>query len=130
MTSSLKRLLAVTLVGVAVTVACGGGPKATSSQTPPAAPPATTAAAGSAASVAPGDFGVPECDQYMRKYLACIDSKVPDMVRPTLKASLDQQKQAWKKAASTPEGKAGLAAACTQMEGQSKAAMQAYGCSW
>lgn len=122
---TLNRLCAVACASVVLTAGCGGGDK------PAPAPPPTTAAAGSSvASVAAGDFGVPECDQYMKKYLACIDGKVPDMVKPTLKASLDQQKDAWKKAAATPEGKAGLANACTQMEAQSKAAMQAYGCTW
>lgn len=123
MTSNHKRLVAVAFASVVVAAGCGGGEK-----TAPAPPPST--AATSTSGVAAGDFGVPECDQYMKKYMACIDSKVPDMVKPTLKASFDQQKEAWKKAASTPEGRAGLANACTQMEAQSKTAMQAYGCTW
>ena len=80
--------------------------------------------------VAEGDFGVPECDNYMRKYLACIDSKVPETARPMLKQALDQSKAAWKQAASTPAGKAGLAAGCTQAEATAKQSMAAYGCEW
>lgn len=124
MTKNSQTLVAVILASVAAASGCGGGSKTTP------APPPSTGGAASTSSVAAGDFGVPECDQYMKKYMACIDGKVPDMVKPTLKTAFEQQKDAWKKAASTPEGKAGLANACTQMEAQSKAAMQAYGCSW
>ncbi|HXY39035.1 MAG TPA: hypothetical protein VEQ10_05165 [Vicinamibacteria bacterium] len=80
--------------------------------------------------VAAGDFGVPECDSYMRKYLACIDSKVPEMARAPLKQALDQQKAAWKQAAATPQGKAALASGCSQAEAASKQSMSAYGCQW
>jgi hypothetical protein len=80
--------------------------------------------------VAAGDFGVPECDRYMEKYLACIDSKVPKAMQAMVRQGLDQSKQAWKKAAETPQGKAGLATACTQAEAAAKQAMSAYGCSW
>jgi hypothetical protein len=80
--------------------------------------------------VAAGDFGVPECDEYMKKYLACIESKVPEAGRAMLKTSLDQQKAAWKQAASTPEGKAGLAMGCKAATDAAKAAVAAYGCTW
>jgi hypothetical protein len=80
--------------------------------------------------VAAGDFGVPECDEYMKKYLACIESKVPEAGRAMLKASLDQQKAAWKQGASTPEGRAALATGCKAAADQTKAAVAAYGCTW
>ena len=80
--------------------------------------------------VAAGDFGVPECDSYMKKYLACIDAKVPDAVRVPFKQAFDQQKAAWKQAASTEQGRAGLAMGCTQAEAAAKQSMSAYGCQW
>lgn len=118
------QLLSVAVIaGSGMLGACSGGSK-------PAPPPANAPASGAAA-VAAGDFGVPECDEYMRKYLACIDGKVPEMARGMMKQSLDQQKAAWKQAASTPEGRTGLAAGCKAADEQTKAAVvQTYGCAW
>ena len=121
MSLKVKGFLVCACVSVAFALACGGGEKAA----PDAKP-----AGGTSLAVAEGDFGVPECDNYMRKYLACIDSKVPETARPMLKQALDQSKAAWKQAASTPAGKTGLAAACTQAEATAKQSMAAYGCEW
>jgi hypothetical protein len=66
----------------------------------------------------------------VRKYLACIDSKVPDAARTMVRQGLDQSRAQWKQAAATPEGRAGLANACAQAEAASKTAMAAYGCEW
>ena len=97
-------------------------------------PPATTATQPATTSVAPavaaGDFGVPACDQYMRKYLACVDSKVPEAGRAAMRQSFEHARAAWKQAASTPEGRQHLAAACTQAEATAKQAMAPYGCAW
>ncbi len=109
------------LAGSLLTLACGSSRKA--EQVAPAVAQSQTA-------VADGDFGVPECDQFMKKYLACIDAKVPDVARASMKQALDQTRTAWKQAAATPQGRASLAAACTQMEANTKQATQAYGCQW
>jgi curli biogenesis system outer membrane secretion channel CsgG len=116
------------IVGVAlVSAACGGSSSS--------APPATTAAkpAGATSSLgttAAGEFGVPECDSYMSKYKACLDSKVPDNVKPMLKTTLDQTAAAWRQAASTPQGKSALAQSCAQQETLAKQTLAPYGCSW
>ena len=73
--------------------------------------------------------GVPECDDYLSKYQACVDSKVPESARATFKQSLDQTRAAWRSAITTPGGKNGLAAACTQARDAAKTSMAAYGCS-
>ena len=95
------------------------------------APPATTSAPAksAAAPVATADsVGIPECDDYLTKYQACVQSKVPEAARGALKQSIDQTRAAWRTAAGTPGGKEGLAAACKQARDGSKAAMAAYGC--
>ena len=100
------------------TLACGG------EQAPP--PPATTAPAATAPTMAPaatvaaGDFGVPACDSYMKKYMACVDSKVPEQARAMMRQSLEQTKMQWKQAATTPQGRDGLTMACTQAEATSR----------
>jgi hypothetical protein len=106
--------------------ACGGGGEA--AKPAPAASPA--AAAAPAAAAGASEFGVPECDDYIKKYLACIDSKVPEAARATVRQSLDQTKSAWTQAAATPQGKAGLAMGCKAATDAAKTAMAAYGCSW
>ncbi len=47
------------------------------------APPAGDPAAGYV------DIGVPECDQFARKYLACIE-KVPETTRAMVRQAFDQ----------------------------------------
>lgn len=108
-------------------LACGGGSQSTSTSQPAAKPAATTT---TTAAVAKGDFGVPECDEYMSKYLACIDSKVPEAARAMMRQGMEQTKAAWKQAASTPEGRQGLVMGCKAASDGAKQAMQAYGCTW
>jgi hypothetical protein len=133
MTSSSRTVLAVFCVAV-MGVSCTSekaappaaqAPAAAATAAVPAAPASTTSLA-----VAEGDFGVPECDQFMKKYLECIDGKVPEMARVPLKQALDQQKAAWKQAASTPQGKAALATGCLKAEATAKQSTAAYGCQW
>jgi BRCT domain type II-containing protein len=73
-------------------------------------------------------IGVPECDDYIAKYEACVNGKVPEMARAQFNSSMKTLRDAWRKAASTPEGKAGLAAGCKQATEQAKTSMKAYGC--
>jgi len=113
-------------LAVAITAACGEAPAPAK-----AAPaPAPTQAAAAPVPAAAAEFGVAECDDYMTKYLACVDSKVPEAARAALRQSLDQTKAQWKQAASTPEGKSGLAMACKQMTETARVSMTAYGCSF
>ena len=91
-----------------------------------AAEPATATSTSAATS---GDgVGVPECDEYITKYQACVTSKVPEAARASLVQSVDSMRTAWKAAAGTAEGKASLAAACKQAREAAKGAMGAYGC--
>ena len=89
-------------------------------------PPTTPAGA----TVATGDFGVPACDQYMHKYMACVDSKVPEQARAMMRQQLEQTRTQWKQAASTPQGRDGLKMACEQAEASAKQALSVYGCAW
>jgi hypothetical protein len=80
---------------------------------------------------ASGDkIGVAECDEFIQKYEACVNSKVPESGRSMVKANLDAMRNAWKKAAETPQGKAGLAQGCKTALEQAKTTMGSYGCSW
>jgi hypothetical protein len=130
MSFNTRTAFAAALASAALTLGCGGGDKPAAELPRTTLPPATMAAPATMPAVATGDFGVAECDNYMKKYLACVDSKVPEAARAMMRQQLDQTKAAWKQAASTPQGKAGLSAGCKQIDQQSGPAMKAYGCTW
>lgn len=111
------------LVGVAVAVLASLSIAACTGGAPKAEPPAAAAGGGVSG------FGVKECDDYLNAVLACIDNKVPEAARAAMRQGIEQSKTGWQQAASTPQGKAGLATACQQARDAAKAAYAAYGCS-
>src|SRR6185503_5802401 len=58
--------------------------------------PATTTASTS------GSVGVPECDDFLKKYDSCT-SKVPEMVRAQYENAGKQMRDQWKKLAENPQ---------------------------
>jgi hypothetical protein len=111
----MALLFSLCLAIGALMLACGGGAD-------------TSNGGGTTAS---GDkIGVAECDEFIQKYEACVNSKVPESARSMVKANLDTMRNAWKKAAETPQGKSSLAQGCKQALDQAKTTMGSYGCSW
>jgi hypothetical protein len=95
--------------------------KTTSASTPSTTTPPSTS----------GDkIGVPECDDFIAKYDACVSSKVPEAVRPTFKNAVDQWRTSWKKLADNPATKDTLAKACKDAAAQQEAALKQYGCTF
>ena len=88
----------------------------------------TTTTSSTSATSTGDKIGVPECDDYIAKYEACINGKVPEMARAQFNSAMKSARDAWRQAASTPQGKAGLAAACKQATEQAKTSMKSYGC--
>jgi hypothetical protein len=84
--------------------------------------------AADAAPMAADSTGVAECDDYLTKYMACVNDKVPAASRAAMQQGIDQAKAGWVQAAATPEGKAGLAQACKAASDAAKASMKAFGC--
>ena len=119
--SDRSIFIVLALAAGLVVSACGGG--ASQQQAQPANQPAATTAAAAGA-----QFGVPECDEYIAKYVACIDSKVPESARAMVRQQLDQTKAQWQQAASAPGGKEGLAMGCKAATDAARTAMSAYGC--
>jgi hypothetical protein len=73
-------------------------------------------------------IGVPECDDFMAKYDACVTGKVPEAQRAQYKSSLDQWRNSWKALAANPQTKGTLAAACKTSLEQARTSMKSYGC--
>ena len=75
-------------------------------------------------------IGVPECDDFIAKYEACVSSKVPEAARAQFRKALRQWRESWRKLAANPQGRATLASACKQAAEQQAAALKAYGCAF
>lgn len=138
MTTKLISLFALCVLLGTVMLACGGAAdnaNTTTTNAPantntkaaatPAASPASTTTASTG-----GDIGVAACDEFLKKYEACVSGKVPAAAQATFKTSLDTWRSSWKKLAETPQGKAGLETACKSALDQAKTSLASYGCTW
>jgi hypothetical protein len=128
-----KTLLILAVLCTAILIGCGktdsnenGNTAGNSNKTTTASTPATTTTTTTA-----GDkIGVPECDDFIAKYDACVSSKVPEAARAQYKSSIEQWRASWKKLAENPATKGTLAAACKTAAEQQAAALKSYGCAW
>jgi len=97
---------------------------------PPATSPATAATPATAVAVSGDKIGVPECDDFIAAYDACVTGKVPEMARAQYKASIEQWRTPWKQLAANPNTKATLAAACKQSAEQARVSMKSFNCTF
>jgi hypothetical protein len=74
--------------------------------------------------------GIAACDDFLKKYEACVTSKIPAAQKTTFQAQLDQMRKAWSDAAKNANAKATLESTCKQSAEQMKAAMAGFGCSF
>ena len=91
-------------------------------------PTATSSPAASTSNTAGDKIGIPECDDYLNKYEACVSGKVPDAARAQYKSSLEQTRKSWREMAANPQTKAGLAKACQMATDQAKQTFKMFGC--
>ena len=75
-----------------------------------------------------GPIGVPECDEYLKKFPACVESKAPAMAKENMMMGFNATVQAWKQMAAEPGAKATLKSTCKMTLDQAKVAMKMYGC--
>jgi hypothetical protein len=97
-------------------------PTTTTTTSTPASTATTTTTAG-------GDkVGVPECDDFIDKYEACLSTKVPAEARAQWSMGLQQWRTQWRQLAQNPQTKGTLAQACKMAAEQTRASMKPYGC--
>ena len=141
MTTKLISLFALCILLGTVMLACGGAAdntntaanaNATTNANTKAAATATPAAASTPASTtsAAGDIGVAECDDFLKKYEACVSGKVPANMQATFKSSMEQWRTSWKQLAANPSTKGTLAAACKSSMDSAKTSLASYNCTW
>ena len=127
-----RILLPMCVVIGLVLVACGktevtvntNSSASPAAKTAPAATPATTAAS-------TGEkIGIPDCDDFLAKYEACVTDKVPEVARAQYKAGLEQWRTSWRQLAANPNTKATLATACKQAADTARTSMKTYNCAW
>lgn len=75
-------------------------------------------------------IGVAECDEYLAKYEACINTKVPESQRAALILPLETMRKGWKNAVTNPHAKAALAGGCKIALTTAKESMSAFSCDW
>lgn len=132
MTKKLPYLLGLSLGTAMLLVACGGSATNTSNTANTAnTKTGNTSATPATTTTSAGDkIGVAECDDFIAKYEACVNSNVPEAMRATVRAQLDTMRTSWRQAAANPQGRAGLAAGCKAAHDQARTSMSAYNCSW
>jgi hypothetical protein len=123
-----KSLLVGAILCAAILVGCG---KTETSSTGNSNSTGTTGGGGSSTTASTGDkIGIPECDDFLAKYEACVSGKVPEQARAAYQTSLKQWKDSWKQLAANPQTKGSLAAACKQARESQETALKSYGCTW
>lgn len=138
MTLRAKLSLASCVLASLLLSACGGAntattnaPASNAARPANAAAPAATAAAPAATAAAPsagaGVTGVASCDEYIALYERCINNpSVPEAMKGAWRTALEQNRTAWRQAASTPAGKAQLESTCPQILAQSKPQLEQF----
>ena len=140
MTKRTYATLALCLACLFALVACAGADNSNTTNTTNttnanaanrAASTPASAATPAATVAASGDkIGVAECDDYLAKLDACVNSKVPEPARAQYKTSMEQTRASWRSLAANPQTKASLAAACKTASESAAATYKAFGCTF
>ena len=128
MLTKLSLLLCV--VCVIVLVGCTKTETNTNGNANTAATKTTTPASTTATTASADKIGVPECDEFIANYEACVTGKVPEVARAQYKTAIEQWRTSWKKLADNPQTKPSLAMACKQATEQARTAMKTYNCTF
>ena len=124
-------ILVLSLVCGLVLIACSKTETTNNSNTSATDKPATASTPASGTTASTGDnIGVPECDDFITKYDACVSNKVPEMVRAQYKDAIARWRSEWKRMADNPATRGQLAAACKQAAEQQAAALKSFGCTF
>src|SRR6266699_4314893 len=123
-----KTLLIFAVLCAAILIGCSKTDTMENSNTM-ANKPATMASPAKSTAASSGEkIGVPECDDFIAKYDACVSSKVPEAARAQYKNALAQWRESWRGLAQNPQTKATLVSVCKQAAQQQAAALKSYGC--
>jgi len=126
-----KSLLVFFILCAAILIGCSKTETGNSNTAADNSNKSGTSTSGTAGTTSSGDkIGVPECDDYIAKYEACISGKVPEAARAQYQASLKTMRDSWRQAAANPQTRAALAQGCKQAADAAATSMKSYGCTW
>lgn len=129
-----KSLLVFSILCAAVLIACSthesNSNTAADNSNKTASTNSNTGGSSTTASSTGDKIGIPECDDFLAKYEACVTGKVPEQARAAYQAGLKQWRDSWKQMAANPQTKGTLAAACKSAREQQETALKSYGCTW
>ncbi len=112
--------------GAAVSAESAEAPQPSAEEGAPE-PAESTVAASEAPKITP--FGVPECDTYVRQYLACVEGRVPPEQKAALLEAFEANRTKWRALAAMREGAVALTIACRTAAQKSKEGLSVdYGC--
>ena len=75
-------------------------------------------------------IGIEACDEYLRKFSACVSEKVTDETKSILLIALEQSRAQWNQALAQGMDKATVEQSCKIALGTAKQTMIQYQCSW
>jgi hypothetical protein len=73
-------------------------------------------------------IGIPECDEFVAKYKACISDHVPDAKKTQYQENIEAWRKAWRQMAANQMSKETQAAACKRHIMQARESMKSFGC--
>jgi hypothetical protein len=121
-------LFSLVVVLAAFGVACGDS-KPMEAPAAAAASPQPAAAAPETVAATVTSFGVPECDTYVTKYLACVEGKVPADQKDKLVEAFEANRAKWRAMSTTKEGAMALSVTCKAASEKAREALSVdYGC--
>ncbi len=109
-------------------MACGAAP--------PVPPPASAAASSGPAVTDPETeppplmpFGVPECDSFITRYVACVELRVPADLQARLMDELHEHRGKWRELAKMEQGRLAVGLSCRGVAQRLKGGLTVdYGC--
>ncbi len=94
-------------------------------------PSTNRAGATSTPAAAAGEkIGVPECDEFIAAYEACISNKVPAESRAQFNSSVAAWRKSWRSLANDARSKPTLVQVCKSSMEQARTSMKVYGCTF
>lgn len=136
----MSTRIALLLFAVLVLAACSHEgsqetttPEARSSSEPATTPPAASQGAqprprvGFGPHRAAGTIGIPECDEFLRKYEACI-AKAPEEARSGMQTTLTTWRSSWRALAASPITRETTAQNCRAAADSVRNQLESYDC--
>lgn len=114
LTLILTLALSLSLLALA-SIGCSGSTavNVNANVKPAAATTPATAAPAATTTTTAANTGVASCDEYLTQVEKCLNNPhVPEAAKAAYRQSLEQNRTAWKQAASTPQGRAALETSC------------------